>query len=254
MLNVRRFGTGPPLVALHGFTLTGEQFVGAADALSRSVVAPDLPGHGGSTDEQTTVDQVVDGVSALLDSTDGRVPLVGYSQGARVALLAALAEPDAISSLVLISATAGIRDAAERARRRESDAELAAGLRTHGLEIFVDDWISRPLTSTAGLPAAVRSEDRALRLTNSPEGLARALEGYGQGAQPDVWGELHQLSIPTLLITGERDEKYSAIARRMAYEIVSADVVCIPDASHNPLVDAPTLTYETISEFLDRHG
>ncbi len=254
MLNVRRFGTGPPLVALHGFTLTGEQFAGASEALAHRIVAPDLPGHGGSADEPTTVNDVIDSVSLLLDSAQGRVPLVGYSQGGRVALLVALADPDAVSSLILISATAGIRDAAERTRRRASDAEAAAGLRTNGLEGFVDDWISRPLTSTAGLPSDVRSRDRALRLTNTPEGLARALEGYGQGAQPDVWGELHRLSIPTLLITGERDGKLADIAHRMASEIPAAVAVGMPDASHNPLLDAPNATYAAISGFLDRHG
>jgi 2-succinyl-6-hydroxy-2,4-cyclohexadiene-1-carboxylate synthase len=171
-----------------------------------------------------------------------------------VALLVALSDPDAISSLILISATAGIREAAERARRRASDAEAAAGLRTHGLEVFVDDWINRPLTSTADLPSDVRSRDRALRLTNTAEGLARALEGYGQGAQPDVWSELHRLSIPTLFINGDRDRKYADIAHRMASEIPTAVVVGIPDASHNPLIEAPTATYAEISGFLDRHG
>lgn len=170
-----------------------------------------------------------------------------------MALLVALADPASINSLVLVSATAGIQGTKERTLRRTRDAKTAADLRSSGIETFVDDWTSRPLTSTAGLGPEVRSTDRALRLSNTAEGLARALEGYGQGAQPDVWEELHRLSTPTLLITGERDATYSDIAHRMASEIPVAEVVVVPDASHNPLRDAPTPTYGAISRFLDRH-
>ena len=45
-LHVHRFGgDGAPVVVLHGFLGSGADFSGAADALGRPVLAPDLPGH-----------------------------------------------------------------------------------------------------------------------------------------------------------------------------------------------------------------
>ena len=47
MLHLRRFGAGEPLLALHGFSLTGGQFEDLAPLLDRRLIAPDLPGHDG---------------------------------------------------------------------------------------------------------------------------------------------------------------------------------------------------------------
>jgi 2-succinyl-6-hydroxy-2,4-cyclohexadiene-1-carboxylate synthase len=252
VLGVRRFGSGPPLVALHGFTLTGEQFAAASTLLGYTVVAPDLPGHGRSIDEPPGFDDVIRAVGSTIESLACPVPVIGYSQGARVGLIAALDRPSNISALVLVSANPGIEDRHDRATRATSDADVASKLITTDIDEFLDMWTSAAMTSTEHLTVEAQDADRSVRRQNSPAGLAAALTGYGQGAQPSVWDRLDTLPMPVLVMSGSRDEKYSLIADRMANMIPDAEQVTIDAAGHNPLLDAPYVAYGVISDFLNR--
>lgn len=254
MLAVRRFGSGAPVVALHGFTLTGEQFATADSWIRRTVVAPDLPGHGESRHAPTPIDEVVDEVAEVVNSVGEAVPLVGYSQGGRIALMNAVRNPDDISALVLLSTTAGIEDDDQRGARAADDARLAATILSTELDDFLDSWTSKGITSTSYLTNAESLADRKLRSENSTSGLADALIGYGQGAQAPVWDSLNALTMPVLIMTGSRDRKYCDIAERMASRIPHAESLVVKGAGHNPLLEAPEVAYAAISDFLDRHS
>jgi 2-succinyl-6-hydroxy-2,4-cyclohexadiene-1-carboxylate synthase len=254
MLAVRRFASGPPVVALHGFTFTGEQFATTGVGIRRTVIAPDLPGHGGSRDASTSIHDVVAAVAELIDSIGVAVPLVGYSQGGRIALLNAVSYPNLISTLVLVSATAGIEDVAQRRARADADVQMAAALRATALEDFLDSWTSSGITSTSHLTTAESRADRHMRRDNTPSGLADAVVGYGQGAQPSVWDSLSALSMPVLIVSGIQDQKYCDIGRRMARQIPQAESVVIEASGHNPFLDAPESVHREISNFLDRNS
>ena len=117
-LSVRRYeGRPPPLVALHGFTQTGAAFEELGALLSYEVIAPDLPGHGRSAQHPALFPSAVEAVAGLLASGIHPGPVLGYSQGGRVALAVALDHSRLVSHLILVSATAGIRDPLERVRR-----------------------------------------------------------------------------------------------------------------------------------------
>lgn len=253
-MRFHRFGHGQPLVALHGFTLTGEQFSSFADGIDRDVIAPDLPGHGLSADAATQVEHVVEAVCNLTSSFAQPVPLLGYSQGGRMALLAALHCPTSVERLVLISANAGIEQDQARRNRATQDDALAARIEMIGLERFIDAWTSDGLTSTERSDPASRVRDRDIRMANTAAGLARALRGYGQGAQPVVWSKLPTLTLPVLVVAGAEDDQYRAIATRMASEIPNAQLMVVQGASHNPLVDQPEATLEAVSAFINSDG
>lgn len=254
MIGIRRFGNGPPIVALHGFTFTGEQFASAGVHLGRTIIAPDLPGHGRSAGASTRLADVIDFVASTVESVGQPVPLLGYSQGARLALLTALDRSGGISALMLVSANAGIQDTSERSTRARSDAEIAFRLSATTIDEFLDVWTSSGITSTEHLSVEDRDADRAIRQQNSSQGLADALVGYGQGAQPSVWHTLKDLTMPVLIMSGSRDEKYSDIADSMARTIPDVERVTIDRAGHNPLLDTPDQAYGAISGFLDRHA
>lgn len=254
MLHLRRFGSGPEIVALHGFSLTGEQFSPGADLLNRTVIAPDLPGHGLSRSQPTDIDSALAAVEAALPAPGAPLPLMGYSQGARLALLAAVEDPTEISALVLVSGTAGILHRDERQTRAEQDRDLAERIETLGLDSFIDSWTTAGITSLNHLTDGYRTWDRAVRSENSAAGLASALRGYGQGAQPAVWDAITTLPMPVLLVTGHNDEKYTAINQQMADLIPEAELVIIDDAGHNPLADQPAAAYGAVSAFLERNS
>ncbi|GMQ93200.1 MAG: 2-succinyl-6-hydroxy-2,4-cyclohexadiene-1-carboxylate synthase [Acidimicrobiia bacterium] len=252
MLHIRRFGNGPDVVALHGFSLTGETFSQTAEALGRTVIAPDLPGHGLSRSHPADVDSVTDSVVTLLEGFGKATPLLGYSQGGRIALLTTLAGHSIVSGLVLISSTPGIRQPIDRATRTEQDRALANRIRDIGVEAFIESWTSTGITMLDHLDDTYVSWDREVRMENTAEGLAAALRGYGQGAQPSVWDDLPDLTVPVLLVVGSRDERYTAINREMEQLIPTARLIVVDDAGHNPLADKPEITLDSISDFLDR--
>ena len=99
-----------------------------------------------------------------------------------------------------------------------------------------------------------RTWDRAIRSENSATGIASALRGYGQGAQPSVWDAIEFLTMPVLLVSGQNDKKYTSIGEQMADLIPDAELVVIDDAGHNPLADQPGAAYGVVSAFLDRNS
>ncbi|GMQ97928.1 MAG: 2-succinyl-6-hydroxy-2,4-cyclohexadiene-1-carboxylate synthase [Acidimicrobiia bacterium] len=254
MLHVRRFGSGPPLVALHGFTLTGAQFESAATLLSRTIHAPDLPGHGFSAGESADFSTTVSTVASMVSTFGGETPLLGYSMGARIALGVAIDQPESVPALIVISGTPGIDEATQRNKRIVSDAALLETLRRQPVEEFLETWTSTGITDTSHLQDSVRATDRIVRGQNTSSGLADALAGLGQGVQPSLWSQLDRLTMSVLLVHGERDAKYTEVARRMSQSIPDCHVIQIATAGHNPLLDDPEETYGEISAFLDGLG
>ena len=225
------------LVLLHGFTHTGRSWEPVIRALGESYrpVAPDLRGHG-SRGETAPVS--LEAVLSDLDALSGEpVALVGYSMGGRIALHYALARPEQVQRLVLIGASPGLADAAERAARREADERLAQGLERSSIEEFAERWARTPVL--ADQPPEVRARIHADRLRNTPAGLARALRGLGTAALPPVWDRLGELKAPTLIAAGARDEKFAGIARQMSAAIPHARLELIAGAGHAAHLERP---------------
>jgi pimeloyl-ACP methyl ester carboxylesterase len=54
-----------------------------------------------------------------------------------------------------------------------------------------------------------------------------------------LWERLGELTFPVTLVTGERDEKFHALAERMLARLPDARHVVIPGAGHAPQLEAP---------------
>jgi len=216
------------------------------------VEAPDLPGHGATRIAPVDVPTTVAALGAYLKRFDSPVSLLGYSQGGRLALLTALEHPQLVDRLILISTSPGIREASARASRRREDAALADRIESIGLAAFLDEWLDGPITGTTHLDEATRIRDRSVREENTASGLAAALRGLGQGAQPFVGDRLATLTMPVLLITGSRDDRYHAFASSMAAALPDARHRSIPDAGHNVILEAPDDVCRLVADFAGR--
>jgi pimeloyl-ACP methyl ester carboxylesterase len=107
-----RHGTGPrALLLLHGFLGSARNVASLARGLAAgdprwSVVAFDLPGHGGSpplppeADLAALAHAVLDSARAL--AVPAPYTMVGHSLGGRVALRAGLLEPDVVAHVTLL--------------------------------------------------------------------------------------------------------------------------------------------------------
>jgi 2-succinyl-6-hydroxy-2,4-cyclohexadiene-1-carboxylate synthase len=145
--------------------------------------------------------------------------------------------PSRVERLVLVGASPGIADAAERDARRRADAQLADRIERDGLEAFIDAWAAQPLF--AGQPRGVRDVAQRDRRRSTAEGLAAALRGMGTGVMTPLWDRLGELRMPVWLVAGERDEKFRAIAERMAAAIPQARLTIAPGAGHAVHLEAP---------------
>jgi len=225
------------IVLLHGFTQTGRAWEPTIAALGERyrALAPDIRGHGAAADVRpVSFDAVRADVLALAPE---RFVLGGYSMGGRIALSVALAAPERVARLVLVGASPGLADPAERRARRAADEALADRIEGEGIEAFAAGWSSLPLF--AGQPAPVAAAAHAERLAQSPAGLAAALRGLGTGVMEPLWERLSSLSVPVTLVVGERDAKFRAIAERMAAALPAAALHVVPGAGHAVQLEAP---------------
>lgn len=244
-LHAETAGSGARLVLAHGFTQTGRIWGPLAEDLARDhqVISVDLPGHGGSSDVRADLPTG----ARLLADVGGSGTYLGYSMGARFCLHAALSFPDRARSLILISGTAGIEDEGLRRDRVAADEVLAAELDPpleaggghddqERLDAFLRRWLDRPLF--AGIP-----EDEvglAQRRVNTPAGLASSLRLAGTGTQQPQWDQLSLLPMPVLIITGERDAKFTALGARMAALIGDNAIhAVVPGVGHTVHLEDP---------------
>jgi 2-succinyl-6-hydroxy-2,4-cyclohexadiene-1-carboxylate synthase len=215
-----------PLVLLHGFGGTHRTWDQVVEHLPperyRPVITPDLPGHGSrAKDRPITFDACVDAV--LADAPDEPFVLAGYSLGGRVAQHVAVAAPERVSRLVLISSAPGVPDGEERAAADDALADVIESLTP---EDFAARWQELPIF--AGTPEDALPRWREDLTRTPPHDLAAALRGLTVGRMR-VFSE--PFAMPVTRIVGERDLRYRALA--------GPDAVVIPGAGHGLPREAP---------------
>jgi 2-succinyl-6-hydroxy-2,4-cyclohexadiene-1-carboxylate synthase len=251
VLAAQRFTATEPdqgrLVAVHGFTQTSACWapIDAALAPSHDLVLVDAPGHGASAGLEV---DLWAGAHGLAQTGDVGTYL-GYSMGGRLCLHAALGRPDVVERLVLISATAGIDDAGQRAARRRADERLAEHLVEIGVSAFLDEWLAQPLFAGLGPDA----QHRRAREANTAEGLASSLRLAGTGTQDPLWDRLAELAMPVLVVSGADDPKFTALAERLAAGIgPNAELVVVAGAGHTVHLEQPERFLAALRPWLAR--
>ncbi len=231
-------------VLLHGFTQTPRSWgrFGQLLAVRGAVERPWLPGHGPDPTPSTDLWGAADALAPDRPST-----IIGYSMGGRVALHMALNNPGRVSELVVLSATAGIVDPAERRRRVSEDEALADRIETIGVDAFLAEWLARDMF--ASLPDdPSRWEDRR---DNTSAGLAAALRHLGTGTQEDLRDRLGGLTIPVLIVVGELDVPFARRGAEMVDAMgPNASLAVVAGAGHAVHLEAPDRTAEVVTGWL----
>ncbi len=229
-----RAGEGVPVVLLHGLTATRRYVVMGSRALQRSghcVVAYDARGHGASSPAPDAgaygYGQLAGDLLAVLDQLGiERAVLAGASMGAHTALRLALAQPQRVAALALITPSFepdSPRDEQELARW---DA-LARGLRDGGVDGFVRayDLASVPENWRETVEQVLRQR---LAAHEHPLAVADALQAVPRSRPFESIDDLAELDVPAVVIAS-RDEADPghplAVGERYAEAIPAAALV-----------------------------
>lgn len=238
-----------PLVLVHGFTGSKDDFSGVLDDLAEGgrVVAPDQRGHGGSTNTgdpaHYTLECLVDDLEGFLDATGiSRCDLLGHSMGGMVTLRLALTRPARVASLVLMDTAPGPLAAIPPAVRA-AGARIA---REQGMDALFRILRAR-IEGDAALPASLRRAiegagpdayfariERKL-LAMDPEAFAALSEVLSDHAS--VAHRLSEIRVPTTVLVGAEDVPFLEPSARMARAIPGARHVVVPDAAHSPQIE-----------------
>lgn len=238
-------GGQPLLLLLHGLGATGDVWNGWRSLLDRHWpgrwLAPDLPGHGGSTPlDHYSFESLAAGVADLLDAAD-RVVVLGHSLGGVLGLTLAGGGFDAPVEAVIglgikVSWTDGELAKARALADRPvawfaSRGEAAARhLRVSGLTGLLDP-------NDRSVDAGLREEDGRWRPALDPR-------AFGVGA-PDMPALLAAARAPVVLVRGEHDPMVSdgQVAR------LGAPAVTLPGLGHNAHVEDPEAVFALLQPY-----
>lgn len=249
----------PRLLLLHGFTGNRSSWRHLEPLLGDALqaVAVDLPGHGEAPPPSARGAEGFEATLAALErvvdrvSSGGPIAVLGYSQGARLALGLALRAPGKVGRLILESVNPGLSEAKERRARERDDEALASKLLRGGVERFLKTWEALPMfEGLRALPADAREALHARRASATAEGLAGALRCLGLAAQPSYWEQLHRLRMPVLVLSGSQDRKFTELARRAAREMPMAWRRAFDGCHHAPHLEAPAAYAAEVRAFL----
>jgi pimeloyl-ACP methyl ester carboxylesterase len=250
-------GAGDPIVWLQGTGESTQGFIAQTSVLSRThrCVAIDHRDVGRSSyvDEPYSPKELAADAAAVMDALGvGPAHIVGYSLGGATAQELALARPDLVRSVVLLSTWArsdGWFEAQMRnwqsIRRAHWDDE-AAFLGALG------PWLWSPATyGTPGLVEGLTGLMLAEEPAQRPDGWIRQCDA---DIAHDAGSRLGSVSAPALVIVGEDDvctpPRY---ARELCDLLQNAELRTIPGAAHGALAERPAEVTAAIDGFLARH-
>ena len=258
----------PPVVLVHGLGATNSSMLPLIPRLAQHyrVIAPDLPGHGGTqaTSDAHRAQFLGDWLLAFLRKTcDHPAVLIGNSLGGRTALEAALNSPYEVRGLVLLCPAVAFRKLRQLVPVVRLVPDEVARLPVR----FPRTWAMRGLrqlfADQSRLPmpwyeAAIDEFVRVVNNRNNRLAVFSALrhiyldEPFGEGG---FWDRLPTLRPPALFVWGDRDLLVPpGFARFVGEALPSATSVVLDECGHVPQFEHPDLTAGLITDFLATLG
>jgi pimeloyl-ACP methyl ester carboxylesterase len=234
-LHYDTIGDGEPLLWLHGYFGIGDDWrhVFGAPPPGYRLIAPDLRGHGRSTSPTGafTFRACAQDILALLDHLAiDRVKAIGLSGGGIALLHLAIAAPERVSSMVVVSAPTHFPEPTRALQRQLSSA-------------------------------AMSDVERTAFRARHPQGDAQMeqLYAHGRGLADDrddvafTPAMLGTVEAETLIVFGDRDPLYPvSIACDLYAAIPRAWLWVVPNGAHGPIFGAQARPFaETALAFLN---
>jgi len=218
-----------PIVFLHGFLGSGQDWKAVISSLSRRIcITYDLPGHGKTPWSEENIENYL-----AKELPHQPIDLVGYSLGGRLAMRFALSYPSRIHSLTLISTNYGLSTAQEKISRLHQDEIWAQKIQTLTWDEFLLQWYGQPIFTSIRQKPHLMNTILSMRQQQKPQELAKALLTWSLGRQECYREQLLAFSRPTQIIYGEQDEKLAALYNNWP------NARCIKGAGHILHLEVP---------------
>ncbi len=249
-LFIQEWGSGPPLLCLHGLGGGTHFFSELGPLLSarHRTVAFDFPGAGQSPSTlPITFDGFGEIVVALAASLKlSGLSLLGHSMGAIIGLEAIRVSPRLASRFIAVG---GVPEPPDSARVRISvriDAIRASGISGLGKDAVAGNVSARTKAMRADVTARL-AEDFDRQSGDGYVAIANALVGWTARQLPPLDG------VKCLAITGEEDRYAPPDAvRRFADQLPQGTrVEVMRDCGHLPFLEQPAEFAEIVERFLD---
>jgi pimeloyl-ACP methyl ester carboxylesterase len=262
-VNVIELGSGPPLVFVHGLAGSWPNWLEQLPVLGAKhrVIAMDLPGFGHSPmpAEPISISGYARLLDRLLDTLEiDAAAVVGNSMGGFTAAELAIASPQRVERLVLISA-AGLSTYEHRGAVRAVPVlrrvERIVTAYTAWMASKSDTVARRPRLRDATLnvvtrhpsrlPAALAAEQ--LRGSGKP-GFMQALEA---NLNYDFRDRLPEIACPTLIVWGKDDRLITARDASVFEELIpDSRLIMYKDTGHMAMIERPVAFNALLEEFL----
>lgn len=250
-LYIEEKGQGEPVILLHGFPLDHRMWQSQVDALSSKyrVITPDLRGMGQSDVPVTniSIDQYADDILIMMDKMDiQKAALGGFSMGGYVAFALLRKAPERFTALIF----ANTRPEADGPEARKNRMNMAVALYDKGAAAAKDAMLPKLLTEETAKEQPALVESLSEVMASMPaEGLVHA--SLAMAFRPDSVELLSLISVPTLVIAGEKDPVAPPdVMRKMAEAISGASFHVIPAASHLAPMEKSEAFNALLLEFL----
>src|SRR3954451_19584368 len=233
MLAGEEAGQGSPVVLFHELTATLSYVVMGSRALERSghrVIAYDARAHGQSAPARDPRDYgyerlAADLLAVLDDRGIDRAVLAGASMGAHTIAAFALAHPERVAALVVITPAFDPED--DRPGQMDRWDRLSDGLRSGGVDGFVEAY-GKPGVPEKWQETIDRVLHQRLAAHEHPDALADALKAVPRSRPFEAWSDLHALGARTVIVASRDEvdpEHPYATGERYAAEIPGAELV-----------------------------
>jgi 3-oxoadipate enol-lactonase len=243
---------GPPIVFSHGLLWDTSLFASQIAVLKDRFrcIAYDHRGQGKSADgtgRAIELDTLTQDAAALIEGLKlGRAHFCGHSLGGIVGMRLAIARPDLVRSLVLLSTTAD----PEPFKLKYKTMNVIARLFGAG---SVANSVMPALYGRSTLSDPTRFLERMAwkqRLVSNRRTIWRAVNGVLE--RKSIHAELRKIAAPTLVAVGDEDvATVPARAESIAAAIGGAKLVIIPRAGHGLTLEAPAAVTDLIAAFLE---
>lgn len=225
-----------PIVLLHGVGLDRTMWEPLTAELQRltdrSVVALDLPGHGGepALTGPVTLGDLAEDVAGRLP---GRAHLVGFSLGALITQHLALHRPELVASLTSVSSACQRTPEESALVRQRLDGARADFVGS------VEASILRWYPQGQGVNQDKVEQTRTTLLANPVDSYLYAYEVFAT-ADAEIGPKLGRIAGPSLAVTGELDPGSTPeMTRRLGKAIPETRTIIVPGARHMLPVEQP---------------